>query len=66
MTALLEARGVTKIFTSGLIQKHQTVALEDFSLRPLSRVEVALRLNASCVSCDRNTFASATMPTVTG
>src|SRR5437773_8194263 len=32
MTALLEARGVTKVFTSGLVQKRQTVALEDFSL----------------------------------
>ncbi|MGA9351700.1 MAG: ABC transporter ATP-binding protein [Anaerolineae bacterium] len=32
MTALLEARHVTKIFGGGLIKKHRTVALEDFSL----------------------------------
>lgn len=32
MTTLLEARGVTKVFRSGLIKKHQTVALADFSL----------------------------------
>lgn len=32
MTALLEARNVTKIFRSGFITKKETVALEDFSL----------------------------------
>lgn len=32
MTALLEARNVTKVFRSGLISKKETVALEDFSL----------------------------------
>lgn len=32
MTALLEARHVTKIFGGGLIKKHRTLALEDFSL----------------------------------
>ena len=32
MTALLEARHVTKIFGGGLIKKHRTIALEDFSL----------------------------------
>lgn len=32
MTALLEARHVTKIFGGGLIKKRRTVALEDFSL----------------------------------
>jgi len=32
MTALLEARHVTKIFGGGLIKRHRTVALEDFSL----------------------------------
>jgi len=32
MTRLLEARNVTKIFSGGLIKRHQTVALEDFSL----------------------------------
>jgi oligopeptide/dipeptide ABC transporter ATP-binding protein len=32
MTALLEARNVTKIFGGGLIKKYRTVALEDFSL----------------------------------
>ncbi|MBC8262527.1 MAG: ABC transporter ATP-binding protein [Anaerolineales bacterium] len=32
MTALLEARHVTKIFGGGLIRKHRTVAVEDFSL----------------------------------
>jgi peptide/nickel transport system ATP-binding protein len=31
MTALLEARHVTKIFGGGLIKKHRTIALEDFS-----------------------------------
>ena len=31
MTALLEARHVTKIFGGGLFRKHRTVALEDFS-----------------------------------
>jgi peptide/nickel transport system ATP-binding protein len=31
MTALLEARHVTKIFGGGLIKRHRTVALEDFS-----------------------------------
>ena len=32
MTALLEARHVTKIFGGGLIKKHPTIALEDFGL----------------------------------
>ncbi len=32
MTALLEARHATKIFGRGLIRKHGTLALEDFSL----------------------------------
>jgi ABC-type oligopeptide transport system ATPase subunit len=32
MTDLLEARHVTKIFGGGLIRKHRTLALEDFSL----------------------------------
>lgn len=32
MTALLEARGVTKIFGGGLFDKNQTIALEDFSM----------------------------------
>jgi peptide/nickel transport system ATP-binding protein len=32
MTVLLEARRVTKVFRSGLIRKHEVVALEDFSL----------------------------------
>ena len=32
MTALLEARHATKIFGGGLIRKHRTLALEDFSL----------------------------------
>lgn len=32
MTVLLEARRVTKVFRSGLIKKHQTLALDDFSL----------------------------------
>ncbi|HEX6385336.1 MAG TPA: ABC transporter ATP-binding protein [Anaerolineae bacterium] len=32
MTVLLEARHVTKLFSSGLIARQQTVALEDFSL----------------------------------
>jgi oligopeptide/dipeptide ABC transporter ATP-binding protein len=32
MTALLEARHVTKVFGGGLIRKHRTLALEDFSL----------------------------------
>jgi oligopeptide/dipeptide ABC transporter ATP-binding protein len=32
MTALLEARHVTKIFGGGLIKKYRTLALEDFSL----------------------------------
>jgi oligopeptide/dipeptide ABC transporter ATP-binding protein len=32
MTALLEARRVTKVFGGGLFNKHRTVALEDFSL----------------------------------
>lgn len=32
MTALLEAQHVTKIFGGGLIKKHRTLALEDFSL----------------------------------
>ncbi|MBI2861215.1 MAG: ATP-binding cassette domain-containing protein, partial [Chloroflexi bacterium] len=32
MTALLEARHVTKVFSRGMLHKHQTVALEDFSL----------------------------------
>jgi oligopeptide/dipeptide ABC transporter ATP-binding protein len=32
MTALLEAQHVTKIFGGGLIKKHRTIALEDFSL----------------------------------
>jgi oligopeptide/dipeptide ABC transporter ATP-binding protein len=32
MTELLEARHVTKIFGGGLIRKHRTLALEDFSL----------------------------------
>lgn len=31
MTALLEARRVTKIFGGGLLQRHETAALEDFS-----------------------------------
>jgi oligopeptide/dipeptide ABC transporter ATP-binding protein len=31
MTALLEARRVTKVFTSGVVQRKQTVALQDFS-----------------------------------
>ena len=31
-TPLLEARGVSKVFGRGLLQKRQTVALEDFSL----------------------------------
>ncbi len=33
MTALLEARDVTKIFRSGFIARKETTALEDFSLR---------------------------------
>jgi peptide/nickel transport system ATP-binding protein len=32
MTALLEARQLTKVFGSGLISGHRTVALQDFSL----------------------------------
>jgi oligopeptide/dipeptide ABC transporter ATP-binding protein len=32
MTALLEARQVSKVFGGGLIRKHRTLALEDFSL----------------------------------
>ena len=32
MTALLEARHVTKVFESGLIKKQRTVALQDFSM----------------------------------
>src|SRR4051812_35230157 len=32
MTALLEARGVTKVFGGGLFDKRKTVALENFSL----------------------------------
>src|SRR5438093_9086314 len=32
MTTLLEAQHVTKIFSSGLLDRHSTVALEDFSL----------------------------------
>ncbi|GAF92414.1 unnamed protein product, partial [marine sediment metagenome] len=32
MTALLEARHVTKIFGGGLIKRRRTLALEDFSL----------------------------------
>src|SRR5215813_12854454 len=32
MTTLLEARHVTKLFSSGLLNWHATVALEDFSL----------------------------------
>src|SRR5215470_5711820 len=32
MTTLLEARHVTKVFSSGLLDQHATVALEDFSL----------------------------------
>jgi oligopeptide/dipeptide ABC transporter ATP-binding protein len=32
MTALLEARHVTKIFGGGLVKKHRTIALEDLSL----------------------------------
>jgi peptide/nickel transport system ATP-binding protein len=32
MTALLEAQHVTKIFGGGLVKRHRTVALEDFSL----------------------------------
>jgi len=32
MTALLEARHITKIFGGGLIKRHRTLALEDFSL----------------------------------
>src|ERR671936_3083882 len=32
MTALIEARHVTKVFGGGLFQKDRTVALEDFSL----------------------------------
>lgn len=32
MTALLQAQHVTKIFTSGLLQRSRTVALDDFSL----------------------------------
>ncbi|MFW6096723.1 MAG: ABC transporter ATP-binding protein [Chloroflexota bacterium] len=32
MTALLEARHVTRIFESGMIRKQQTVALQDFSM----------------------------------
>jgi oligopeptide/dipeptide ABC transporter ATP-binding protein len=32
MTALLEARGVTKVFGGGLFDKRKTVALEDFSM----------------------------------
>jgi hypothetical protein len=41
MMPLLEARHVTKIFGGGILDRHSTVALEDFSLaidseRPLS------------------------------
>src|SRR5213082_3241277 len=32
MTTLLEVRHVTKLFSSGLLDRHATVALEDFSL----------------------------------
>jgi peptide/nickel transport system ATP-binding protein len=32
MTTLLEAQHVTKIFSSGLLDRHSTVALDDFSL----------------------------------
>jgi peptide/nickel transport system ATP-binding protein len=32
MTTLLEARHVTKLFGSGILDRHSTVALEDFSL----------------------------------
>src|SRR5262245_49489791 len=32
MTTWLEARHVTKLFSSGLLDRHATVALEDFSL----------------------------------
>ena len=32
MTALLEARGVTKVFGGGLFDRNKTVALEDFSM----------------------------------
>src|SRR5213594_2997312 len=32
MTTLLEAQNVTKLFSSGLLDRHTTVALEDFSL----------------------------------
>ncbi len=32
MTTLLEAQHVTKIFSSGILDRHSTVALEDFSL----------------------------------
>jgi len=32
MTTLLEARHVTKLFSSGLLDRHATMALEDFSL----------------------------------
>src|SRR5215510_809683 len=32
MTTLLEARHMTKLFSSGLLDRHATVALEDFSL----------------------------------
>src|SRR5467141_4858048 len=32
MTTLLEAQHVTKIFSSGLLDRHSTIALEDFSL----------------------------------
>ena len=33
MTALLEARNVTKIFSAGLLNKEETVALRDFSFQ---------------------------------
>src|SRR6266404_969516 len=32
MTTLLEAQHVTKIFSSGILDRHATMALEDFSL----------------------------------
>ncbi len=32
MTALLEARHLTKVFSSGLLTRHSTLALQDFSL----------------------------------
>jgi len=37
MGALLEARHVTKVFAGGLLSKHRTVALEDFSISVATR-----------------------------